>query len=104
MYAVIRDGAQQYIVRPGDLVKLAHRDLPEGASVDLGDVLLLGDDDNVQVGAPHVPNVKVRGTVAGEVKGDKIVIFKYKRRKDSRTKKGHRQKYTAVRIDEIVRS
>ena len=104
MYAVIRDGSQQYIVRPGDLVNLARRDLPEGASVDLGDVLLLADDDNVQVGTPLVPNVKVRGTVAGEVKGDKIVIFKYKRRKDSRCKKGHRQKFTAVRIDEIVRS
>ena len=104
MYAVIRDGAHQHIVRPGDVVNLAYRELPEGASVDLADVLLLADDEQIQVGTPLVANVKVRGTVAGEAKGEKLVVFKYKRRKDSRTKKGHRQKYIAVRIDEIVRS
>ncbi|MFH0963868.1 MAG: 50S ribosomal protein L21 [Planctomycetota bacterium] len=104
MYAVIRDGSHQHIVRPGDVVNLAHRELPEGVSLDLGEVLLLADDEEVQVGTPVVANVKVRGTVAGEAKGEKLVVFKYKRRKDSRTKKGHRQKFTVVRIDEIVRS
>jgi len=102
MYAVIRDGSRQHIVRPGDELELDRRDVAEGAEIDIEDVLLVVDDDNVQIGAPRVSNAHVKGVVLGEVKGEKLVVFKYKRRKDSRRKTGHRQRYTRVRINEIV--
>ena len=102
MYAVIRDGSRQHIVRPGDEIELDRRDIAEGAEIDIDDVLLVVDDDSVQIGAPRVSDARVKGVVLGEVKGEKLVVFKYKRRKDSRRKTGHRQRYTRVRINEIV--
>lgn len=102
MYAVIRDGSRQHIVQPGDTVNLDRRDVPSGEMVDLEDVLLVADDDGVRIGTPRVDGAVVKAVVVGEVKGDKIVVLKYKRRKDSRRKTGHRQRYTQVRIDEII--
>ena len=102
MYAVIRDGSHQHIVRPGEVLNIERRDLPEGSPIEFKEVLLVADEEDVQVGTPIVENVSVRATVTGEVKGQKLVVFKFKKRKDSRFKTGHRQKYTTVRIDEIV--
>lgn len=102
MYAVIRDGSRQHVVKPGDVVNLDRRDAEAGEAVDLDDVLLVADDDDVRIGSPRVDGAVVKAVVVGEVKGDKIVVFKFKRRKDSRKKTGHRQRYTQVRIDEIV--
>ncbi len=104
MYAVIRDGSHQHIVRPGEVLKIERRDLPEGSPIEFKEVLLVADEEDVQVGTPIVENASVRATVTGEIKGQKLVIFKFKKRKDSRFKTGHRQKYTSIRIDEIVRS
>jgi len=102
MYAVIRDGSRQHKVEPGDIVNLDRRDAESGDTMDLDDVLLVADDDDVRIGTPRVDGAVVKAVVVGEVKGDKIIVFKYKRRKDSRNKTGHRQRYTQVRIDEIV--
>ena len=104
MYAVFRDGSHQHIARPGEVLNIERRDLPEGSPIEFKEVLLVADEESVQVGTPTVENAAVRATVTGEVKGEKLVVFKQKRRKDSRHKTGHRQKYTTVRIDEIVRS
>ena len=102
MYAVIRDGSRQHIVEPGDIVNLDLRDVEAGETVDLDDVLLVAQDDDVKIGTPRVEGAVVKAVVVGEVKGDKLVVFKYKRRKDSRQKTGHRQRYTQVRIGEVI--
>lgn len=102
MYAVIRDGSRQHIVRPGDEIELDLRDLPEGADIDIDDVLLVVDEDDVRVGAPRVADAHVKGVVLGEVKGEKLVVFKYKKRKNKHRKIGHRQRYMRIRINEIV--
>jgi len=102
MYAVIRDGSRQHIVEPGDIVNLDLRDVEAGETVDLDDVLLVAENDDVKIGTPRVERAVVKAVVVGEVKGDKLVVFKYKRRKDSRQKTGHRQRYTQVRIDEVI--
>jgi large subunit ribosomal protein L21 len=100
MYAVIEDRGRQYTVRPGDAVRVARLDLEPGATVVFGRVLLLGGDA-VSVGRPTVDGAAVRGTVIGERKERKIVVFKKKRRKMYRRKQGHRQRSTDVRVEEI---
>ncbi len=102
MYAVVRNGSRQHIVQRGDIVDLDRCDLSEGSPISLDDVLLVVDEDEVRIGRPRLEGAKVTGVVLGEIKGEKLVVFKYKRRKDSRCKTGHRQKYTRIRIDEII--
>ena len=104
MYAIIRDGSHQHIARPGEVLTIERRDLAEGSPIEFKEVLLVADEETVEVGRPTVEKATVRGTVTGDIKGKKLVVFKFKKRKDSRQKTGHRQKYTTVRIDEIVRS
>jgi len=102
MYAVIRSGGKQYRVAPGETVRLEELAGEVGAKVQLGDVLLVENDGNIQVGSPLVANAKVEATVIEHDKSKKILVFKKKRKKQYRRTQGHRQGYTAVRIDNII--
>ena len=98
MYAVIRSGGKQYRVESGKQVRV------ESLAADVGfeEVLLVGGGDAVKVGAPLVAGAKVKGTVVKHGRGDKVKIFKLRRRKHFQKTQGHRQNYTEVRIDDIV--
>jgi large subunit ribosomal protein L21 len=100
MYAVIETGGKQYRVQKGDLVRVEKLTAASGDKITFP-VLLVADGTNVQVGKPTVASAAVVATVQGNEKGKKLIVFKYRRRKGYRRKNGHRQEYTAVRIDEI---
>lgn len=102
MYAIVKTGGKQYRVQPGDVVRLESLEAPVGSTVTLGEVLLLGGDKGIQVGSPRVESASVQGTVVEQGRGAKIRVFKYKKRKHYRRTKGHRQSFTAVRIDKVV--
>jgi large subunit ribosomal protein L21 len=101
MYAVIRDGGRQFTVREGDRILVDRKDLQADAEIRFEEVLLLGDENGAKLGKPTVSGAAVVGKVLGERLGDKLVVFKFRRRKDSKMKKGHRQKYTAVKVEKI---
>ena len=102
MYAVIRSGGKQYRVAPGQTVRLEELSGEVGAKVQLVDVLLVENDGNVQVGSPLIANAKVEATVLEQDRAKKILVFKKKRKKQYRRTAGHRQNFTAVRIDNII--
>ena len=101
MYANIRTGGKQYRVEPGDVVRLERLEADVGASVTLDDVLLVGGQDDIHVGAPRLENAAVMGTVVEQGRERKVRVFKQKRRKHYRRTKGHRQSFTAVRIERV---
>ena len=101
MYAVIRTGGKQVRVEPGERVRVEKLAGDPGAEIQLGDVLLVGDDDSVTVGTPVVDGASVRGTITAQARHPKIRVFKMKRRKGYRRMQGHRQDYTEVRVDSI---
>ena len=101
MYAVIRTGGKQVRVEPGESVRVEKLAGDPGAEIQLGDVLLVGDDDSVTVGTPVVDGASVRGTITAQARHPKIRVFKMKRRKGYRRMQGHRQDYTEVRVDSI---
>jgi large subunit ribosomal protein L21 len=100
MYAVVRTGGKQLRVAPGDRVEVERLEGEAGARVELGEVLLVGGE-SPRIGQPLVEGARVLATIVGETSGPKIRIFKYKRRKRYRLRRGHRQHYTTVRIDSI---
>jgi large subunit ribosomal protein L21 len=102
MYAVIRSGGKQYRVAPGETVRLESVAGEIGAKVELGNVLLVENDGTVQVGNPLLANAKIEATVLEHDRAKKILVFKKKRKKQYRRTQGHRQNYTAVRIDNII--
>ena len=102
MYAVIRSGGKQYRVAPGQTIRLEKLAGELGAKVELGNVLLVENDGNVQVGNPLIANAKIEATVVEHDRDKKILVFKKKRKKQYRRTAGHRQNYTAVRIDSII--
>ncbi len=101
MYAVVATGGKQYKVKEGDILKIEKIDGEVGAQVDFDQVLLCSDGDQVQVGQPTVQGAVVRGHIVAQGKDRKVIVFKYKRRKRYRRKNGHRQAFTAVKIDAI---
>ena len=101
MYAVIEACGKQYKVTKGDVVFFEKLDVEEGKKVTFDNVVLLSDEGKVEVGAPYVKGIKVEGKVVAHGKGKKIVVFKYKPKKNYRRKQGHRQPYTKVEITEI---
>ena len=101
MYAVIRSGGKQYRVSPGNKVKLELLTAEAGAEVVLDQVLMVADGESVSVGRPLVSGATVKATVIAHGLGDKVRIFKMRRRKHYRKSQGHRQGYTEVRIDAI---
>ena len=103
MYAVIRERGKQYKVEPGNIIEIDLKDdAKEGDTLEHNEVLMVSKDGETQIGAPTVENAKVIAEVQGHTKGKKLIVMKFRRRKDSRTKKGHRQKYTKIKITEIV--
>ena len=102
MYAVIHAGGKQYRVSSGEMLKVEHLAASVGESVSFDQVLAVGQGEDLRVGAPYVAGVTVRATVVGHGRGDKVVVFKMRRRKGYRRTQGHRQSYTEVRIDDIL--
>ena len=101
MYAVIKTGGKQYRVEPGAQVRVEALPADIGSSVSFEEVLLVGAGDGVEVGAPLVAGAKVKATVLAHGRGDKVRIFKLRRRKHYQKSQGHRQSYTSLRIDTI---
>jgi large subunit ribosomal protein L21 len=101
MYAVIKSGGKQYRVEAGKPVRVESLAADVGSAVAFEEVLLLGSGDSVKIGAPLVSGAKVTGTVLAHGRGEKVKIFKMRRRKHYQKNQGHRQNYTEVRIDDI---
>ncbi len=101
MYAIIEVGAKQYNVAKGDIIEVARQDAKEGKDITLSKVLLLSKDKKVEVGQPYIKEAKVSATVLGHMLGEKTISFKYRRRKSSDWKKGHRQQLTRIKIKDI---
>ena len=101
MYAIIKTGGKQYKVSEGDLVRVEKLNYEVGETVDFEEVLLVSNDGDIKVGSPVVEGAKVSATVEDQNKAKKIVVFKYKPKKQYRKKHGHRQPYTLVKIDSI---
>lgn len=102
VYAIVATGGKQYRVEPGQRLEVEKLPAEPGSQVDLGEVLLVGDGDTITVGQPTVPGARVLADVLGEVKGKKIIVFKYKNKVRYRRKTGHRQRYSRLVIKDIV--
>ncbi len=103
MYAIIRSGGKQHKVSKGDILNVEKLDKKAGEKVEFTEVLLVGGDKaGVKIGQPVVADAKVIGTVVGEGRAPKIIVFKKKRRKQYRRTQGHRQARTSVKVDEII--
>jgi large subunit ribosomal protein L21 len=101
MYAVIKTGGKQYKVAAGDYLKVEKLDGDVGSKLVIDKILMLADGDDVTIGSPLVNGAKVNATVLSHGKGDKVMIFKFSRRKHYRKTQGHRQSYTEIQIDDI---
>ena len=103
IYAIIETGGKQYRVSPGQTVDVELLNVPEGNTVELDKVLLLADEKKVTVGMPTVSGAKVVATSKGDGRAKKIIVFKYKPKTRYSIKTGHRQNYTRLTIDKIVK-
>lgn len=101
MYAVIRSGGKQYRVNQGGSLRVEKLPGEVGSSITLDEVLLIGGEGDVKIGTPRVDGAQVTGTIVAQGRGQKIRVFKMKRRKGYRRAQGHRQDYTEIRVDEI---
>jgi len=102
MYAVLFTGGKQYKVEEGDILRIEKISGDVGAAVSFDKVLMFSDGEKIRVGAPLIDGISVSGHIVEQDKAKKILVFKYKRRKHYRRKQGHRQPYTAVKIDSIT--
>ena len=102
MYAVVETSGKQYKVSAGEIIDVDKLPVEVGEKIELDRVLLVADGEEVRVGQPTIEGAKILATVTDHVKGPKIIIFKYRPRQRYRRKKGHRQTYTRLTIDEIV--
>ena len=101
MYAIIKTGGKQYKVEENSSIYVEKLDVKEGDAVTFDDVILVSDGDNIKIGSPVVEGASVSGKVEKQGKEKKVVTYKYKPKKHSHTKTGHRQPYTKVLIDSI---
>ena len=102
MYAVIKTGGKQYRVREGQTLRIESLNLEAGDAIEFDEVLMVGEGTDVKIGTPIVEGAKVSGTVESNGRGKKVTIIKFRRRKNrSKTKQGHRQNYTEVKIAKI---
>jgi large subunit ribosomal protein L21 len=103
VYAIISDGAHQYRVEEGQVFEVQRKDLDEDAkTIEFDRILMVGDlEGGPKIGQPVVDGARVKATVLGEIKGDKIIVQKFRRRKGYSLKKGHRQRHLRVKVDEI---
>lgn len=101
MFAVVEIAGQQHKVSPSEKIYVPKLDAEVGKIVKFDNVLLFSDDTSVKVGNPTVKNLKVEAKVLGHVKDEKVIVFKKKKRKGYRVRKGHRQQYTEIEITNI---
>lgn len=101
MYAVIKTGGKQYKVNEGDVVRVEKLNVEENETVTFNEVLLVSDESGVKAGTPTVEGASVEGKVIKNGKAKKIIVFKYKPKKDYRRKQGHRQPYSQIQITKI---
>ena len=101
-YAVIRTGGKQYRVAPGDVLRIERLTGEVGAAIEFGEVLLAADDGAIRIGTPLVEGARVKGEIVAQGRTRKILVYKKKRRKNYRRRRGHRQMITTVRVTEIV--
>ncbi len=102
MFAVIRTGGKQYRVTPNDVLKVEKLEAEAGSTVTFTDVLAVGQDGGLTVGAPTVAGASVTATVVAQDRLDTIIVFKKRRRQNSRRRNGHRQRVTVLRVAEII--
>lgn len=102
MYAIVETGGKQYRVQKGQVIDVERLPAEVGEEVELDQVLLVADDGEVRVGQPTVEGAKVRATILRQDKARKIIVFKFKPKERYRRKAGHRQRFTRLRIEEIV--
>ncbi|MBF8982163.1 50S ribosomal protein L21 [Lutibacter sp. B2] len=102
MYAIIETGGKQYRVQEGDTLFVEKLDVTEGSTVEFDKVLVVSKEGQLTVGTPAVEGAKVSATVVENGKAKKVIVFKYKAKKDYRKKQGHRQPFTKITIDKIV--
>ena len=102
MYAVVEVAGSQFRVEQGDNIRVAHMNADTGEKVTIDRVLLISEDGGTRIGTPHIEDASVEASVLGHGKGDKVIVFKMKRRKGYRRKNGHRQPYTDLHIDTIA--
>ncbi len=103
IYAIVEAGGKQYRVAPKQTIQVNRLDIPAGKTVELDRVLFISDGQNILVGSPTIEGAKVIASSMGEVKGDKLIVFKYKNKTRYRKKTGHRPIYTRLSIEEVVR-
>jgi len=101
MYAIIEVGAKQYSVKKGDIIDVEKQAAKEGKDITLDKVLLVSKEKKVELGQPYLKEAKVEAQVLKHLKGEKVISFKYRRRKSSHWKKGHRQQLTRLKIKDI---
>ncbi len=101
MYAVIKTGGKQYKIEEGQTLKVEKLDCEEGSGISFDEVLLIDGEEELEVGRPYIEDAKVKAEVLSHGKHKKVIVFKKKRRKRYRRKKGHRQPYTEIKINEI---
>lgn len=101
MYAIIRSGGKQYRAEVGSTLDVDKLTQDVGDSIEISDVLLVGDEDNTVIGQPMVDGAVVKATVVEQFRGKKIIVYKYNQRTNYRKKQGHRQSYTRLQIDDI---
>jgi large subunit ribosomal protein L21 len=101
MYAVVETGGKQYRVTEGDVIYVEKLEGAQGDSIDLSNVLLVSNEGEIKVGKPYVEGAKVSATIEDQGKAKKIIVFKFKAKKDYRKKQGHRQPYTKLKIAKI---
>jgi large subunit ribosomal protein L21 len=102
MYAVIKTGGKQYRVAPADVIEIERLSGAKGDAVAFDQVLMVGGEAGVTVGAPLIDGASVAGEIVDQTRGDKILVFKKRRRQNSKRSHGHRQDHTRVRIKEIL--
>jgi large subunit ribosomal protein L21 len=101
MWVVFESKKKQYLAKKDEVLKVERLEQKEGEII-IDKVLLLADDDKISVGAPYLDNVKVKAVIQGEKKDDKVLSYKFRRRKKSRRIRGHRQIHTVIKIAEII--
>jgi len=101
MYAIVESGGKQYRAVPGTTIEVDRLNNEEGTQIDLDQVLLVAEDEDIKVGTPTVKGASVKATVVEHFKGKKIIVFKYMPAERYRRKRGHRQQYTRLHVDEI---
>jgi len=101
MYAIVEVGAKQYNVEKGDILEVEKLETEGGKTVVLDRILLICADDKAEIGQPYLKGASIKAAVLDQVKADKVITYKYRRRKAYHFKKGHRQKLTRIKIEEI---